>query len=124
MNRLKIILAVSAALLCLAHAQQTNWADAMSKAAPSPRQWTAGDTYGSIVMLDGTPKPTQAELEAAWQQVLTDRAAAATETASDNTETAQLRALVADLKSGAGTTAQRLQRVERVCAHLIKKTLP
>ena len=43
-------------------------------------QWTlTGDDYAGLTWLDDSPKPTQAELEAAWPQVEYDRAYAAVE---------------------------------------------
>lgn len=36
----------------------------------SGKQWTMnGDTYDGLTWLDDSPKPTQAELDAAWPQV-------------------------------------------------------
>jgi hypothetical protein len=38
-------------------------------------QWSLnGDTYDGLTWLDDTPKPTEAELEAAWPEVQTARA--------------------------------------------------
>ena len=43
-------------------------------------QWTLdGDDYAGLTWLDDSPKPTQAELDAAWPQVEYDRAYAAVE---------------------------------------------
>ena len=45
-------------------------------------QWTLdGDTYDGLTWLDDTPKPTQAELDAAWPQVDYDNKCAAVEAA-------------------------------------------
>jgi hypothetical protein len=45
-------------------------------------QWTLnGDTYDGLVWLSDSPKPTQAELDAAWPQVEYDNQVAAVETA-------------------------------------------
>ena len=46
----------------------------------SGSQWSLdGDDYSGLTWLDDTPKPTQAELEAAWPQVQYDRAYAQVE---------------------------------------------
>jgi hypothetical protein len=38
-------------------------------------QWTLdGDTYEGLTWLDSTPKPTQAELDAQWEEVQTELA--------------------------------------------------
>ena len=34
-----------------------------------------GNKYQKLVMMDGLPKPTEAELETAWQEILTEEAA-------------------------------------------------
>ena len=47
--------------------------------------------------------------------------AAELEDADAATQLTQIQAVLADLRNGTGTTAQRLQRVERVCAQLIKR---
>ena len=45
-------------------------------------QWTLdGDTYDGLTWLSDTPKPTQAELDAAWPQVDYDNQVAAVEQA-------------------------------------------
>ena len=45
-------------------------------------QWTLdGDTYDGLTWLEDTPKPTQAELDAAWPQVDYDNQYAAVEQA-------------------------------------------
>ena len=45
-------------------------------------QWTLnGDTYDGLTWLDDSPKPTQAELDAAWPQVDYDNQYAAVEQA-------------------------------------------
>ena len=45
-------------------------------------QWTlSGNDYDTLVWFDDTPKPSQAELDAAWPQVDYDNQIAAVETA-------------------------------------------
>lgn len=45
-------------------------------------QWSLnGDTYDGLVWLDDTPKPTQAQLDAAWPQVQYQNQVAAVEQA-------------------------------------------
>jgi len=46
----------------------------------SGAQWTlVGNDYATLVWLDGSPKPTQTELDAAWPQVQYQREYAAVE---------------------------------------------
>ena len=48
----------------------------------SGAQWTLdGDTYDGLTWLDNTPKPSQAELDAAWPQVDYDNQVADVESA-------------------------------------------
>ncbi len=48
-------------------------------ASDTDSQWTLnGDTYAGLTWLSGTPKPTQAELDAAWPAVQQAQAAAVT----------------------------------------------
>ena len=48
---------------------------------PTARWTLDGDTYDGLTWLDDTPKPTQAELDAAWPQVDYDNQYAAVEQA-------------------------------------------
>jgi hypothetical protein len=51
----------------------TDYAAALEAIRPGA-QWTLnGDTYDGLTWLDETPKPSQAELDAAWPQVQYDR---------------------------------------------------
>jgi len=117
----RFILLILAALFAFASVAETqDWTAALNKARPGA-QWAMGDTYESLQWLDAVQtQPTKAELQAAWETVLTERAAAEAERAADTTETAQLKAMIQNLRDGAGTTAQRLQRLERCMAHVLK----
>jgi hypothetical protein len=94
---------------------------AIQKSRPGA-EFQCGETYESIQWLDPvqTP-PTREELDAAWTQVQADRAAAAADRTADDAETATLKQMIADLKAGTGTTAQRMARCERVLAHVLKR---
>jgi hypothetical protein len=55
---------------------------AVLKANYAGSEWTLnGDTYDGLTWLSETPKPTQAELDAAWPQVDYNQQVAAVETA-------------------------------------------
>jgi hypothetical protein len=52
----------------------TDYAAVLTAIRPGA-QWTLnGDDYAGLTWLDDSPKPTQAELDAAWPQVEWDRA--------------------------------------------------
>lgn len=59
----------------LACGQEIDLSSAIQKARPGAR-WVCGETYASLQWLDAVhSKPTLHELETAWSQVLTERAA-------------------------------------------------
>jgi hypothetical protein len=59
----------------------TDYAAVLTATYPGA-QWTLdGDDYSGLTWLDDTGKPTQAELDAAWQQVQWDREHARVEAA-------------------------------------------
>lgn len=95
---------------------------AMRQLIPSS-PWSCGDTYESIQMLDTTPKPSKADLAAAWAQVQADDAAKVTAEASAATDRTQIKALLATLQSGTGTVAQQLALHRRILARFIVDTL-
>jgi len=83
----------------------------------SAAQWTLnGDTYDGLTWLDDTPKPTQAELDAAWPQVDYDRQVAAVENARRADYEAQSDPLFFEWQRGAGTEQAWLDAVAAVKA--------
>lgn len=86
---------------------------------------SCGDTYESLVMLDGTPKPTLQELETAWQQVLLAREARASSDASLKAKLQQAEALLVKLDDGTATQAEvrkGLSAAIRVLVRYVLKT--
>lgn len=92
-------------------------------------QWTATnnpklDGYALVPSAPAYDPATQkiAFVNGAW--VTTNKTAgeiaAEADAAATAAETQQLKQIVQALKNGTGTSAERLARVERVCAHLIK----
>jgi hypothetical protein len=69
-------------------------------------QWTLdGDTYEGLTWLDSTPKPTQAELDAAWPQVEYNSQVAAVETTRRTQYEAQSDGLFFEWQRGTNTQA-------------------
>jgi hypothetical protein len=67
-------------------------------------QWTLnGDTYDGLTWLDSTPKPTQAELDAAWPQVDYNNQVAAVETTRRTQYEAQSDGLFFEWQRGTNT---------------------
>jgi hypothetical protein len=52
----------------------TDYAAVLSSIRPGTQWSLDGNTYDGLTWLDETPKPSQAELDAAWPQVQYDRA--------------------------------------------------
>jgi hypothetical protein len=57
----------------------TDYAAVLEAIRPSTLWTLDGDDYAGLTWLDDSPKPTQAELDAAWPQVQYDRDHAAVE---------------------------------------------
>jgi hypothetical protein len=69
-------------------------------------QWTLdGDTYEGLTWLDSTPKPTQAELDAAWPQVEYNSQVAAVQTTRRTQYEAQSDGLFFEWQRGTNTQA-------------------
>jgi hypothetical protein len=51
----------------------TDYAAVLSAIRPGAQWSLSGDDYAGLTWLDDSPKPTQAELDAAWPQVQYDR---------------------------------------------------
>jgi len=67
-------------------------------------QWTLdGDTYDGLTWLDSTPKPTQAELDAAWPTVDYNNQVAAVETTRRTQYEAQSDGLFFEWQRGTNT---------------------
>ena len=80
-------------------------------------KWTMdGDNYEGLNWLDDTPKPTQAELDAAWPQVNYDRQVVAVENARRVDYEAQSDPLFFEWQRGDGTEQAWLDAVAAVKA--------
>ena len=79
--------------------------------------WTLdGESYDGLTWLSDTPKPTQAELDAAWPQVDYDRKCAAVENARRADYEAQSDPLFFEWQRGDGTEQAWLDAVAAVKA--------
>jgi len=80
-------------------------------------EWTLdGDTYEGLTWLSDTPKPTQAELDAAWLQVDYNGQAASVEAARRADYKAQSDPLFFEWQRGDGTEQAWLDAVAAVKA--------
>lgn len=83
----------------------------------SNAQWTLdGETYAGLNWLSDTPKPTEAELDAAWPQVNYDQQVAEIETARRADYEAQSDPLFFEWQRGDGTEQAWLDAVAAVKA--------
>jgi len=81
------------------------------------QEWTLdGDTYDGLTWLSDTPKPTQAELDAAWPQVDYQQQLAAVEEARRTDYEAQSDPLFFEWQRGDGTEQAWLDAVAAVKA--------
>ena len=81
----------------------TNYALVLSTNYPGA-QWTLdGNDYDGLTWLDSTPKPTQAELDAAWPQVDYNNQVAAVETTRRTQYEAQSDGLFFEWQRGTNT---------------------
>ena len=79
--------------------------------------WTLdGDNYSGLTWLSDTPKPTQAELDAAWPQVDYQNQVTAVETARRLAYEAQSDGLFFEWQRGDGTEADWREAVAAVKA--------
>ena len=89
---------------------------ALSKAAAGRQYIATGETLAGVTMLDGSAKPTQAEIDTAWTEIQTE------DTQENSLQTAIKNAL-ADLKNGTGTAAERLARIERALHWVMRRMM-
>lgn len=78
------------------------------------REWVASETYDSLVWLDDSPKPTEAELDAAWPQVEYDRTYAQVERERNAAYIKSADALFFKWQRGSGTEQEWLDAVQAV----------
>ena len=80
-------------------------------------EWTLdGEDYSGLTWLSDTPKPTQAELDAAWPQVDYDNQVTAVETARRTAYEQQSDGLFFEWQRGNGTEAAWREAVAAVKA--------
>ena len=80
-------------------------------------QWTLnGNDYDGLTWLDDTPKPTQAELDAAWPQVAYQQQVTAVKTTRRTAYEAQSDGLFFEWQRGDGTEAAWREAVAAVKA--------
>jgi hypothetical protein len=80
-------------------------------------QWSInGDTYDGLTWLDETPKPTQAELDAAWPQVNYNNQVTAVETTRRTQYEAQSDGIYFAWQRGDATEAEWRTAVAKVKA--------
>jgi len=80
-------------------------------------EWTLnGDTYDGLTWLSDTPKPTQAELDAAWPQVQYEQQRAEVETQRRNAYTQEADPLFFSYQRGEATEQEWLDAVESIKA--------
>lgn len=80
-------------------------------------EWTLdGDEYSGLTWLSDTPKPTQAELDAAWPQVDYNNQCAAVEAARRTAYEQQSDGLFFEWQRGDGTEAAWREAVAKVKA--------
>jgi len=78
-------------------------------------QWSINaNDYDSLVMHDDTPKPTQAELDAAWPQVQYEQQRAAIETQRRNAYTQEADPLFFSYQRGEVTEQEWLDKVAEI----------
>jgi hypothetical protein len=78
-------------------------------------EWTLnGDTYDGLTWLSDTPKPTQAELDAAWPQVQYEQQRAEVETQRRNAYTQEADPLFFSYQRGEATEQDWLDKVAEI----------
>jgi len=78
-------------------------------------EWTLnGDTYDGLTWLSDTPKPTQAELDAAWPQVQYEQQRAEIETQRRNAYTQEADPLFFSYQRGEATEQDWLDKVAEI----------
>jgi len=94
----------------------TDYAAVLTANYPDAQWKLDGDNYDGLTWLSDTPKPTQAELDAAWPQVDYDRQVAAVEQARRADYEAQSDPLFFEWQRGDGTEQAWLDAVAAVKA--------
>lgn len=94
----------------------TDYAAVIRANYPGSEYVLVGDTYDGLTWLSGTPKPTQAELDAAWPQVDYDNQVAAVENNRRAAYKAQSDPLFFEWQRGDGTEQAWLDAVAAVKA--------
>jgi len=94
----------------------TDYAAVLTAKYPDALWQLDGDTYDGLTWLSDTPKPSQAELDAAWPQVDYDRQIANVENARRADYEAQSDPLFFEWQRGDGTEQAWLDAVAAVKA--------
>jgi len=94
----------------------TDYAAVLTANYPGAQWSLSGNDYDTLDWLDDTPKPTQAELDAAWPQVDYDNQVAAVEQARRADYEAQSDPLFFEWQRGDGTEQAWLDAVAAVKA--------
>ena len=94
----------------------TDYAAVLTANYPDALWQLDGDTYENLTWLSDTPKPTQAELDAAWPQVNYDRQIADVENARRAAYEAESDPLFFEWQRGDGTEQAWLDAVAAVKA--------
>jgi len=92
----------------------TNYAAVLSENYPGAEWALDGDTYDGLTWLSNTPKPTQAELDAAWPQVQYQQQRAAIETQRRNAYTQEADPLFFSYQRGEATEQEWLDAVQDI----------
>jgi hypothetical protein len=77
-------------------------------------QWSVGDDYDSLTWLDETPKPSQAELDAAWPDVQAARTLARQQAARAAAYKSESDPLFFKWQRGEGTEQEWLDAVASI----------
>lgn len=94
----------------------TDYAAVLTANYPDTQWSISGDDYDTLEWFDDTPKPTQAELDAAWPQVDYNNQVAAVENARRADYEAQSDPLFFEWQRGDGTEQAWLDAVAAVKA--------
>ena len=94
----------------------TNYPAVLLKLYPDSQWSLRGDTYDGLTWLDDTPKPTQAELDAAWPAVQQARQQAEVETQRKNAYREEADPLFFSYQRGEVTEQEWLDAVDSIRA--------
>jgi len=102
----------------------TDYAAVLAAIRPGA-QWTlSGDQYEGLTWLDDSPKPTQAELDAAWPQVQYDREHAQVEAARRARYQAETDGMFFAAQRDGGDLTEWVAAVDAIKADLPYPTAP